>query len=71
MDVGFAPESPELQDLIDDPPAGPLLERFLGKTPTFINAWQRALPHSKGGVRHQDLQRKGVAARSKRRDLSR
>jgi hypothetical protein len=58
MDVGFAPESPELQDLIDDPPAGPLLEHFLGKRPTFINAWQRvSLPHSKGGVWHQDLQR--------------
>jgi ectoine hydroxylase-related dioxygenase (phytanoyl-CoA dioxygenase family) len=56
--VGFAPHTPTLQSLIDDPPVHPLLQRFLGTKPAFITAWQRvALPHSKGGVWHQDLQR--------------
>jgi hypothetical protein len=57
-DVGHVPHTSMLQALIDDSPARPLLRYFLGMTPTFINAWQRvALPHSAGGVWHQDLQR--------------
>lgn len=58
MDVGHAPPSPTLQQLMDDPPAFPILKHFFGTAPAFINAWQRvSLPHSKGGVWHQDLQR--------------
>jgi hypothetical protein len=58
IDVGFATQTAELQDLIENSSAYPLLQHFLGSAPTLITAWQRvARPHSKGGVWHQDLQR--------------
>jgi hypothetical protein len=57
-DVGFAPRSGAVESLIHHLPAWPLLQHFLGDVPVFITAWQRvALPHSDGGVWHQDLQR--------------
>jgi hypothetical protein len=58
IDVGFAPHSAAVLDLMDQLPARPLLQHFLGEAPVFVTAWQRvALQHSDGGVWHQDLQR--------------
>jgi hypothetical protein len=53
-DVGFAPRSAAVENLIDHLPAWPLLQHFLGEVPVFLTAWKRvALPHSDGayGIR--------------------
>jgi hypothetical protein len=57
-DVGFTTYDASVLGLMKDPPARPLLQRFLGDKPVFTVVWQRVgLPHSKGGVWHQDWER--------------
>lgn len=59
QDVGYLPnDDQKVMPLMNSPPLLTLLELLLGPRPLFINAWMRvALPHSVGGVWHQDLER--------------